>query len=234
MEKKFDPYKVLGVDRDASPEEIKAAGKKSARELHPDAGGDASKFAESRQALAILTSPTKRAKFDRTGAVEEETPDAKMKKAMQMIHSALASLTNEYLTSGFKRDKDPRKIDLIPAVAAYLQDQIDAGRAALKTGDQHEAFLRDFVKRFKQRRKVKAGPQFDFIARQFEEEIRAVMEKREMVESDLEVAALALDMIESYEFKADPPDPPQPSRGYGAASMAAALGQDFFSPGTRR
>lgn len=239
MENKFDPYEVLGVDRDASTEEIKAVGKKTARELHPDAGGDTEAFAENRRALSILMSPTKRAKFDRTGSAEEEPWDAKMKKAMQVIHSALASLTNEYLTSDFDPQKDPRKMDLIFAVSAYLRDQIATGQRSLETGKRHEAFLRDFVKRFKQRRKVKGGPQFDFIARQFEEEIKAVLEKLEMVESDLEVAALALDMIKAYEFKMDPPEPPPPPPdgwhpGYGM-QPTGPWGDDFFpKPGTHR
>ena len=35
-----DYYKMLGVARDATPEQIKKAYRKLAREYHPDAGGD--------------------------------------------------------------------------------------------------------------------------------------------------------------------------------------------------
>lgn len=64
-----DYYEVLGVDRDASPEEIKKAFRQLARETHPDANpGDAAaeeRFREVAEAYEVLSDPQKKARYDR-------------------------------------------------------------------------------------------------------------------------------------------------------------------------
>lgn len=63
------PYDVLGVPAAASAADIKAAYRKLARELHPDANPDDAKAAERFKAVsaayALLSDPDKRARFDR-------------------------------------------------------------------------------------------------------------------------------------------------------------------------
>jgi molecular chaperone DnaJ len=64
-----DPYAALGVDRKATPEEIKKAYRKLARQYHPDRNpGDAKaeeRFKEISEAHDILTDSEKRAAYDR-------------------------------------------------------------------------------------------------------------------------------------------------------------------------
>lgn len=67
-----DPYDIIGVARDATPEEIKRAYRKRARETHPDGeGGNEEEFKRVNQANIILSDPQKRERFDRTGETEE-------------------------------------------------------------------------------------------------------------------------------------------------------------------
>ncbi|MBI4955359.1 MAG: J domain-containing protein [Myxococcales bacterium] len=67
-----DPYDVLGVDRSATPEEIKAAFRRLAAKHHPDRNpgdeGAVQRFKELNAAHEILKDPQKRAMFDRFGA----------------------------------------------------------------------------------------------------------------------------------------------------------------------
>lgn len=59
-----DPYQILGVDRNATPEEIKSAYRKLAKQHHPDLGGDPTKFKEINEANDILSNPDKKSQFD--------------------------------------------------------------------------------------------------------------------------------------------------------------------------
>ncbi|MCI1665749.1 MAG: DnaJ domain-containing protein [Atopobiaceae bacterium] len=57
-------YDVLGVKRDATPDEVKKAFRKLAQKYHPDAGGDEQKFKEISEAYETLGDAKKRKEYD--------------------------------------------------------------------------------------------------------------------------------------------------------------------------
>jgi molecular chaperone DnaJ len=67
---KRDYYEVLGVPRTATPEDVKSAFRRLARQYHPDVNKEPDaeeKFKELNEAYAVLSDEQKRAAFDRYG-----------------------------------------------------------------------------------------------------------------------------------------------------------------------
>lgn len=65
-----DYYETLEVDRNASPDDLKAAFRRLARKYHPDINKEPDaeeKFKEINEAYAVLSDPDKRAAYDRFG-----------------------------------------------------------------------------------------------------------------------------------------------------------------------
>ena len=70
VEQKRDYYEVLGVTREASPDEIKRAYRKAALQHHPDRSSEADaedKFKEASEAYEVLSDPERRTRYDRFG-----------------------------------------------------------------------------------------------------------------------------------------------------------------------
>lgn len=65
---KRDYYEILGVGKDASPDEVKKAFRRLAIKYHPDKeGGNEEKFKEVNEAYEVLKDPSKRQRYDQFG-----------------------------------------------------------------------------------------------------------------------------------------------------------------------
>ncbi len=66
-----DYYKTLGIDKNASQDEVKKAFRKMAHQYHPDKGtGDEKKFKEINEAYTVLSNDEKRRRYDQFGSAD--------------------------------------------------------------------------------------------------------------------------------------------------------------------
>src|SRR5688572_13276561 len=88
-------YEQLGVAREATPDQIRKAYRKRAKKSHPDGGGDAEAFVELRRAVAVLSDPERRRRYDETGSTDETVIDDASQRAMSLLAAMLSSIIDQ-------------------------------------------------------------------------------------------------------------------------------------------
>lgn len=112
-----DPYKRLGVPRDAKPEDVKRAWRRVAQIHHPDHGGDPQVFAELKLCYEILIDPVRRREFDATGVMKQVQPDTLLADAINVMLMAF-----ERVLGALNQSRtEPRHVDMISRIADMLQ-----------------------------------------------------------------------------------------------------------------
>ncbi len=103
IKKSRNLYDILGVEPDATEEEIKKAFREKSKDFHPDATGKGDQydsFVEISTAYSILSDPEKRDKYDKTGYAGEGGQDTKevAYEIMQMWFKTIIAGGEELLT----------------------------------------------------------------------------------------------------------------------------------------
>ena len=80
-----DLYKELGLQKGASPEDIKRAYRKEALAKHPDRGGAKEDFQRLQAAYDVLSNPDRRSVYDQTGEVGEQATGMHMPNLSELF-----------------------------------------------------------------------------------------------------------------------------------------------------
>ena len=106
----IDYYKILGIDRNASEDDIKKAYRKLARKYHPDLnpGNKESekRFKEINEANEVLSNPENRKKYDKYGKDWKHADEFEKAKNQRKQYSGASSGGGYQTFSGFGDDSD--------------------------------------------------------------------------------------------------------------------------------
>lgn len=119
--KKADLYKKLGVSSGATPEEIKKAYRKKAKQSHPDRnpGSDGKEFRQIQLAYDVLSDEARRHHYDETGETEGER--------VINQHTLFVSEVRDHLLSAIQtlhQNEDLDYYDLLKIVADQIKHEI--------------------------------------------------------------------------------------------------------------
>jgi molecular chaperone DnaJ len=113
---KRDYYEVLGVGREATPDEMKSAYRKLAHQFHPDKNPGnkqaEERFKEASEAYAVLSDPEKRARYDRFGHQNGRSPFEDFGFSTATINDIFGDIFGEMFGGGRRARARARGADL--------------------------------------------------------------------------------------------------------------------------
>lgn len=182
-------YDVLGVARDATPEEIKAAFRKKSSEHHPDKGGDAAAMQAVNRAYEVLSDPARRSQYDESGDDEQRNLEAD-------AQGLLASLFQSAMAS------QDETIDPVKWTFYQLQGKVTEAEAEVKAA--HRYIEKLGRRRGTVRRKTADKP--NLVHSLIDARIASIRKTIPQNERVAAVARAALEALKDYEYVE--PEPP--------------------------
>lgn len=186
-----DLYKILGVARDATQDEIKKAYREKAKLAHTDKKGGTGSEDEMtmlNRAYAVLKNPVRRKHYDETG---EEKNIAFEQKFQELIGSIFLSLIDNV---------DVDKNDLVYIFQQNIQGIWEKKKELILAYDKTIVKLEKVQKRIL----IKKGE--NLIADMVGRRLFSLREDRQRLEREIEFFAKAIEHAKHYSYKLDSTD----------------------------
>jgi curved DNA-binding protein CbpA len=201
-------YEILGLEKDATAEDVKKAYRKKAQKAHPDRkGGSEDAMREVNDAYAVLSDADKRAHYDKTGQNSAREPSID-EVAMQSLAKAFDDMLTEEAPRG----------NIVLHIERGIADAIKRCEVEIKKFERYLAKLND--KATTVTKKTSGGDTVDLWT-------NVVEKRRERYELALLAARMALsvnlrskELLSEYEGTGEAPPP--------GREAAEALRADFF------
>ncbi|MGF9691393.1 J domain-containing protein [Rhizobium sp. 0TCS1.26] len=184
----IDPYKTLGVAREADGAAIKSAYRTRAKTSHPDAGGDVDAFSKLTACYELLLDPVRRKIYDDTG-YDPQLTDAKDLEGMLVLDA----LVNEIILD----ERQPGSFDPVAAMRRKLTDQVVNTRFHILELERHRGRIRNHMDRMGRR------PDSDVLGRMLSARCNAIADAIGKAEAEIEVIEQAYTMLEGYSYELD-------------------------------
>lgn len=205
-----DLYDELGVPKDASQEEIRAAYRKKAAETHPDRpDGDEEAFKRVNHAHLILSDAEKREQYDRSGSENTASPEERE------LAMALEKIAGHFGQLFEMAEFDPALHDPLKGVRKLLKMERKEVEKNIAAVELRLAKMKKVVKRLRRKGNEKKATRLEGVLRNLEQAANSLIDKGQRT---LRVIAKALEIMSEHTYELDQETPEQLA---AAAAMAA-------------
>ncbi len=194
---KKDPFQTLGVDKDATPEEIKKAYRKLSKKHHPDTNKGSKEshnvFVDISIAFKMLTDPDERKMYDERGYTSDLSDNEL--KALEGIYSMFSQYVDQQINSmgfGGMMD-DPRKM-----IESKLKINLQQFENLIKQFEEQIVKLEKF--KIKIKKETIKAPKTNLLEKAIDAQIRAMDEQILPNQRNKIIAEIAIEYIQDYEF----------------------------------
>lgn len=188
----MNPYKVLGVSKQATKDEIKKAYRKKSKLAHPDAGGSSEQFGELVKAYRILFDDDIRSHYDKTGEIKEKEADNSQAMVYEFVLTIFDMVIQEIAHSG-----NIDRINEFSLVEKALQKVLD-----LEAQDKKQKQILDKLisvyGSFSGRFSAKSGE--NMLEKLFEGKVRQLRRQQSKIEEKLDLMENVRKFLENYDF----------------------------------
>lgn len=207
-----DLYEVLGVARDATPDDIRRAYRAKAKAAHPDTGGSEEAFQALSRAHAVLSDMERRRVYDETGRVDDAVDNT----------DAKATVVLDRLVNDWCADDNAKSRDVIAWMKAEVATAKREATDYIETMRGHELRLIDLTGRFEKK------PERDILGRMLQSKLEIVRNAIAGAESNIKTLDRAVEMLDGYKFRVETPKPTTMSDYLATAQMQTAARGRFW------
>lgn len=185
-----DLYDILGINKDATAADIKAAFRKRAKEQHPDTHeGTEAAMQDINRAYAILKDPTKRKAYDKGGedAANESRRDRAVSYAVQIAGQLI--------------EKNP------PDIKQAINNLLESWKRSYTSGRRNKDRELRSIQAFKTR--IVNAPDYDIISMVTDEAAKKIEAELKEIDDDFEIRMDAIKILDQYTFADTVQDAPE-------------------------
>lgn len=198
----MNPYKILGVKKSATVEEIRAAWMRLVKQHHPDVGGDAEEFKKVQEAYGILINPETRRQYDETGFVASDPKSQIKQAAMQNLMVMFSQMLDQMPEEDFDH------VDIIKVMRDASMTAFTAHHVNLdKLKKQQEKIARSLAKLRKRLKRKKRVDQ-NFIIMAVERKLEGIIAQQLQPKQMIEVISAAIKILDGFEYQFEPREMP--------------------------
>lgn len=194
----MNPYKILGVKKSASVEEIRDAWKELVKQHHPDKGGDEEKFKEVQAAYAILIDPAQRKQYDETGFVAGDPKSQVKQRAMQNLMNMFSQLLDQV------PEHEIERVDVVKIMRDASQNALIENNNTISKLLHQQNKIERSLEKLRKRIKQKKRGEMNFMVIAAERKLEGIKAQQLQPKQVIEVIEASLKILENFEYEFEP------------------------------